>query len=63
MGGFIEDIDAMAVCGTPNQVVDDLNTRLERGAGEFAVIFGDLGMEDSLELFATRVLPELASPR
>jgi len=62
VGGFIEDIDAMAVCGTPNQVVDDLNARLERGAGEFAVIFGDLGMEDSLELFATRVLPELASP-
>ena len=61
VGGFIEDIDAMAVCGTPAKVADELNAKIASGVEDFAVIFGDLGMRATLELFASRVAPELTA--
>lgn len=59
VGGFIEDIDAMAVCGTPSKVADELNAKIASGVADFAVIFGDLGERDTLELFASHVAPQL----
>ena len=61
VGGFIEDIDAMAVCGTPSKIADELNAKIASGVEDFAVIFGDLGARDTLELFASHVAPQLAS--
>ena len=61
IGGFV-DIDAMAVVGTPAAVADQLGAKIEKGVRDFAVLFGDFGAPDSLELFASRVRPELTLP-
>ncbi len=61
IGGFV-DIDRMAVCGTPSQVIDALCGKIERGVRDFAILFGDYGATDTLELFATRVRPALTPP-
>jgi len=59
IGCFVDDIDAMAVCGTPSRVADVLAAKMERGVRDFAILFGDLGMTDTLEVFASEVLPQL----
>ena len=59
IGCFVEDIDGMAVCGTANRVADVLAAKLEKGVQDFAILFGDLGMTDTLELFVSEVLPQL----
>jgi F420-dependent oxidoreductase-like protein len=58
LGGFA-DIDKVAVAGTPVQVVDGLRAKVARGVTDFAVMFGDLGMDDTLELFAREVMPAM----
>ena len=57
----------MMVCGTAQEVSDELQRQREvTGVNYFAlqIAFGDLGHSEemrSLELFATRVMPELAA--
>jgi F420-dependent oxidoreductase-like protein len=58
LGGFA-DIDKVAVAGTPGRVIDGLRAKVARGVTDFAVMFGDLGQEDSLALFAREVMPAL----
>jgi len=60
IGGFV-DLATMAVCGTPDQVVERLATRIRLGVNDFAVLFGDLGTPASLHLFADRVAPYLTA--
>ena len=55
IGGFV-DLDTMAVIGTPDQVVAKLEAKMELGVTDFAIVFGDLGSEATLELFATQVM-------
>jgi F420-dependent oxidoreductase-like protein len=61
IGGFV-DIESMAICGTPNAVIDRLAQKIESGVRDFAILFGDFGAPDSLELFASRVRPALKLP-
>ncbi len=61
IGSFV-DIESMAVCGTPNAVVDRLGGKIESGVRDFAILFGDYGAPDTLELFASRVRPALKLP-
>lgn len=58
LGGFA-DIDAVAVKGTPDRVVAQLKEKMARGVTDFAVMFGDLGLDETLELFAREVMPAL----
>lgn len=58
LGGFA-DIDAVAVAGTPDRVIEGLRAKMDRGVTDFAVMFGDLAMPESLELFAREVMPAL----
>lgn len=58
LGGFA-DIDKVAVAGTPDQVVAGLRAKMSRGVTDFAVMFGDLGMDETLTLFAREVMPAL----
>jgi len=58
LGGFA-DVDKVAVAGTPERVVAGLRAKMARGVTDFAVMFGDLGMDDTLELFAREVIPAL----
>ncbi len=60
IGGFV-DLDTMAVCGTPGQVAKALRGKRAAGVSDFAVLFGDLGMPDTLELFVREVLPAIAA--
>ncbi len=53
------DIRKMALVGTPEQVISGLQAKIANGVTDFAVLFGDLGMPDSLELFAENVIPAL----
>ena len=55
IGGFV-DLNTMAVIGTPDQVVAKLEAKMELGVTDFAIVFGDLGSEATLELFATQVM-------
>ena len=58
LGGFA-DIDKVAVAGTPDRVIAGLKAKMAKGVTDFAVMFGDLGMEDTVELFAREVIPAL----
>lgn len=58
IGGFV-DLATMAVCGTPDQVVERLTGKIRLGVNDFAVLLGDLGTPESLQLFAERVVPHL----
>ena len=62
IGSFV-DLDTMAVHGTPGQIVDALQQKVERGIDDFAILFGDLGKPETLELFASEVLPHLTRRR
>jgi F420-dependent oxidoreductase-like protein len=62
MIGSSVDLDTMAVHGTPDRIVDALQAKIERGVRDFAVLFGDLGMPETLELFASEVMPKLTLP-
>jgi F420-dependent oxidoreductase-like protein len=60
IGGFV-DLETMAICGTPDTVVDRLSAKIRNGVNDFAVLFGDLGTPRSLQLFADRVAPHLTA--
>ena len=58
VGGWI-DLDTMALHGTPERVADGLRSKMKRGVKDFAIVFGDLGMPETLELFMREVAPLL----
>jgi len=57
--GHFADIDKVAVAGTPERVIAGLKAKMDRGVSDFAILFGDLAMPESLELFAREVVPAL----
>jgi probable F420-dependent oxidoreductase len=60
LGGFAR-FDGDCHVGTPAEVAEALLARLELGVRAFAVMFGDFGSDDQIELFATEVLPLLGA--
>ena len=58
LGGFA-DVDRVAVAGTPDRVIAGLRAKMARGVTDFAVMFGDLGLDETLTLFAEEVMPAL----
>src|SRR6185295_17685222 len=58
-GGFA-DLDAVAIRGTPEQVVAGLREKMDHGVQLFTIMFGDLAPVETLRLFGDRVLPALA---
>lgn len=58
LGGFA-DVGQVAVAGTPDRVIAGLRAKMARGVTDFAVMFGDLGLDDTLEMFARKVIPAL----
>ncbi len=59
MIGSWVDIKKMAIVGTPDQVAEGLRAKMANGVTDFAIVFGDLGMPDTLETFAKEVIPAL----
>jgi len=59
MLGHFADIDKVAVAGTPADVIAGLQAKIAAGVSDFAIMFGDLAMPESLELFAREVMPTL----
>jgi F420-dependent oxidoreductase-like protein len=53
------DLETMAVHGTPPKVADTLRAKMARGVRDFAIVFGDLGPPETLELFMSEVAPLL----
>jgi alkanesulfonate monooxygenase SsuD/methylene tetrahydromethanopterin reductase-like flavin-dependent oxidoreductase (luciferase family) len=60
LGGFA-DLDAVAVRGTPDQVVEGLRAKAAKGVQLFTIMFGDLAAPETIRLFGERVLPALAT--
>jgi len=58
--GDFADLDAVAVRGTPDAVIDGLREKATRGVRLFTIMFGDLAPTETLRLFGERVLPALA---
>jgi F420-dependent oxidoreductase-like protein len=58
LGGFA-DVEAVAVRGTPDQVVEQLRAKVARGVRLFTMIFGDLAPAETIRLFGEKVLPHL----
>jgi F420-dependent oxidoreductase-like protein len=56
------DLDAVAVRGTPDAVVEGLRAKVEKGVRLFTVMFGDMAPVETLRLFGERVLPALVAP-
>lgn len=59
IGGFAR-FDGDCHVGEPEQVAESLRARAALGVGELAIMFGDFGSEEQLDLFATEVRPLLA---
>lgn len=60
LGGFA-DLDAVAVRGTPDAVVDGLREKAAKGVRLFTIMFGDFAAPETLRLFGERVMPALAA--
>jgi len=60
VGEFVGDLDEVGVCGTPDVVARALRAKCAAGVSDFAILFGDLGMDDTIELFAREVMPRMA---
>lgn len=60
LGGFA-DLDAIAVRGTPDAVIEGLLAKAAKGVRLFTIMFGDLAPTETLRLFGERVLPVLAA--
>ncbi|HYC56449.1 MAG TPA: TIGR03560 family F420-dependent LLM class oxidoreductase [Candidatus Binatia bacterium] len=58
LGGFA-DVEKVSVQGTPERVIEGLRAKRKRGVQDFAIMFGDLASEETLELFAREVMPAL----
>lgn len=58
LGGFA-DLDAVAVRGTPERVVEGLRAKAAKGVRLFTIMFGDLAAPETIRLFGERVLPAL----
>lgn len=58
IGGFAR-FDGDCHVGEPEQVAEALRARAALGVGEFAIMFGDFGSPEQLELFASEVRPLL----
>jgi F420-dependent oxidoreductase-like protein len=58
LGGFA-DLEAIAVRGTPQQVVAGLRAKVERGVRLFTVMFGDFAPVETIRLFGESVIPAL----
>lgn len=58
LGGFA-DVETVAVSGTPDRVIDGLRAKMSRGVSDFALLFGDLGQDETTTLFAEKVIPAL----
>jgi F420-dependent oxidoreductase-like protein len=61
LGGFA-DLDAVAVRGTPEAVVEGLRAKIANGVRLFTIMFGDFAPPETLRLFGERVLPFLEAP-
>ncbi len=58
LGGFA-DLDAVAVRGVPEQVIDGLRAKIATGVRLFTIMFGDLAPVETIRLFGSTVLPAL----
>jgi F420-dependent oxidoreductase-like protein len=59
LGGFA-DVEAVAVRGTPEQVVEGLRAKVDAGVRLFTIMFGDFAPPETIRLFGEKVLPELS---
>lgn len=57
--GAFADLDAVAVCGTPDQVAAGLRAKIANGVRLFTLMFGDLAPVETIRLFGEQVLPQL----
>jgi len=58
LGGFA-DLDAVAVRGVAEQVIEGLRAKVEGGVRLFTVMFGDMAPPETIRLFGENVLPAL----
>ncbi|MEO6030135.1 MAG: TIGR03560 family F420-dependent LLM class oxidoreductase [Candidatus Binatia bacterium] len=58
LSGFA-DLDAVAVRGTPDAVVEGLRAKAAKGVRLFTIMFGDFAPVETLRLFGEHVLPRL----
>lgn len=58
--GATFDIDKTALCGTPDQLIEAIESRSRQGVSFFTTLFGDMNQPETLELFASKVAPAFA---
>ncbi len=54
-------LEAGGYVGTPEQITEHILGKVRRGISHFAFFFHDRGSPETLELFATRVIPQVRS--
>jgi alkanesulfonate monooxygenase SsuD/methylene tetrahydromethanopterin reductase-like flavin-dependent oxidoreductase (luciferase family) len=58
--GAVFDLEKTAFRGTPEQVVEQFQKRVEQGVTSFTFLLSDFHSPESLNLFAEKVLPSFA---
>lgn len=54
--GFFGDIEKTGIIGTPNECIEKINEKSEKGVGKFTIFFSDIMNHDTLRLFAKEVM-------
>jgi alkanesulfonate monooxygenase SsuD/methylene tetrahydromethanopterin reductase-like flavin-dependent oxidoreductase (luciferase family) len=58
--GAVFDLEKTAFRGTPEQVVEQFQKRIDQGVTSFTFLLSDFHSPESLNLFAEKVLPAFA---
>jgi len=54
--GFFGDIEKTGIIGTPDQCIERINKKVERGVGKFTIFFSDIMKPETLKFFAKEVM-------
>jgi F420-dependent oxidoreductase-like protein len=54
--GFFGDIEKTGIVGTPDECIERIRKKTEKGVGKFTIFFSDIMNHDTLHLFATEVM-------
>ncbi len=55
--GFFGDIEKTGIVGTPDECIERIRKKTEKGVGKFTIFFSDIMNPDTLRFFAKEVLP------
>jgi alkanesulfonate monooxygenase SsuD/methylene tetrahydromethanopterin reductase-like flavin-dependent oxidoreductase (luciferase family) len=54
--GFFGDIEKTGIIGTPDECIERITKKVEKGVGKFTIFFSDIMKPETLRFFAREVM-------